>query len=181
MLRLIVTLAVGLGLLVGVGAFFDPEGAREAIRRDMAGLADAAVRQAGDVVRDAVERATAPAADGVPETPKAGPRTGKKRPPVIAGSPAPAAEPREEVAEVAVAARTGFVEAPLIESRPRPTVTSAGSAARLLAPGDESDAAVGASDRTPVGELESAPADVAEQGMLIRRMLALYERVTERR
>jgi len=181
MLRLIVTLAVGLGLLVGVGAFFDPEGAREAIRRDMAGLADAAARQAGDVVHGALERAAEPAAGGVPVTPKAGPRTGKKRPPVIAGSPAPLAEPQEDVAEVAVAARTGFVEAPLSEPGPHPTLTLAGSAALPLTPEDESDAAVGAPDRTSVGELSAAPPDVGEQGMLIRRMLALYERVTERR
>ena len=55
MLRLSLTLAVGFALLVGVGAWFDPEGAREAIHKDLAGFASDAAVKAGGAVREAVE------------------------------------------------------------------------------------------------------------------------------
>ena len=165
MLRLLATFAVGLVLLVGVGAWFDPEGAREAIRRDLASVAGQAVRHVGDAVRAAVKQGAmgAPPRPSIaPESePAAGPRTGKKRPPVIAEAPAGvAARPVDGVEEVQIVAPTEFAEAPLRASRESATVSSHGS----VAP-----------------DLESTARDVGEQGLLIRRMLALYERVSEGR
>ena len=175
MIRMIVTFAVGLGMLVGIGAWFDPEGARDAIRRDLSGLAGQAADRAGAMVREAVARVVetpsshAPVA--TPDEPQAGPRTGKKRPPVIAAVATPTGSaPTEKsvaVEEVHVAAREDFVEAPLARSVGIAPVSSRaqGLAGLPLAP-PESQA--------------SAP-DAGEQGLLIRRMLALYERVSERR
>jgi len=191
MLRLIVTIAVGFALLVGVGAWFDPEGAREALRRDLEDLADhrealrrdlveladQAVGKAGEVAKDAVGKTAEAAKEAVhaaaakapapppmarEEAPAAGPRTEKKRPPVLASAvqevERAAAGPAIE--EVELVARGEFAEAPL----PQP-----GSPA--MQAGDEPEAAA----------LVRAPVDAGEQGVLIRRMLALYQRVGERR
>lgn len=173
MIRMIVTIGVGLGLLVGVGAWFDPEGARDAIRRDLSGLAGQAASEAEEVARDVVTRvvenrfARAPTAD----EPEAGPRTGKKRPPVIAESRPPAvvapAEESEPVEEVNVAVREEFVEAPL--ARPE-------AVARASSPTPGADGGAPAPREAP-SEAQEAP----EHGVLIRRMLALYDRVSERR
>ena len=163
MLRMSLTLAVGFALLVGVGAWFDPEGAREAIHKDLAGFAGDAAVKASDVVREAVEQAAASVAtrsaaisrDEPVPTPKpaAGPRTGKKRQPIVAAAPILAGEPLE-VEELQLDERAEFEEAPL-----------------------------DAEDETPrsVAELRSAPPDVSERGELIRRMLALYARVSQRK
>lgn len=198
MLRLIVTLAVGFAMLIGVGAWFDPEGARQAIRRDLAGIARHASRQASGVVREAVEQVGSTAAKPPPAAsqpasrieagtatpsrpqtdPQAGPRTGKKRPPVIAQAPARGAEPPpahgEEVEVVEIARPAEFVEAPLPARQEVAVVTSPGAASAA-----SGSAAAPASPGARA--LESAPSDVGEQGALIRRMLAVYERVSQRR
>jgi hypothetical protein len=175
MIRMIVTFGVGLGLLVGVGAWFDPEGAREAIRRDLSGIAGRAASEAEEVARDVitrvVENRSVRAPEAMADQPDAGPRTGKKRPPVIAASSQPAAvAPSEEggaVEEVNVAARGDFVEAPL--ARPE-------AIARVSSP------TRGPYGRGPEPHEGGGPAQEApEHGVLIRRMLALYDRVSERR
>jgi outer membrane biosynthesis protein TonB len=184
MLRLILTLAVAFALLVGVGAWFDPEGAREAIRRDLAGLAGQAADRAGEVVRDAVDEAVETAKQAAAEVavpapapqPAAGPRTEKKKPPVLAAAPVPKPavpapeaavsrppQPRAlEVEEVAIEAPGAFVEAPLEEGA------------------GEGPPPAADRDQVPSG-LAASPPDVGEQGVLIRRMLALYQRMSEGR
>jgi len=123
------------------------------------------------VVTRVVENRPARAPAAIADEPEAGPRTGKKRPPVIAASSPPSAvAPAEEsgpVEEVIVAAREDFVEAPL--ARPE-------AIARVTSP------TAGPDGRAPAPHEGDSPAqDPPEHGVLIRRMLALYERVSERR
>ena len=187
MLRVIMTLAVGFALLVGVGAWFDPEGAREAIRRDLSGLAGRAVERAGDAVRTVVEEAVekakpspaaapgeairAEAPDRTPGPLAAGPRTEKKPPPVVAAaSPRAEEQPQVQALEVEVvdfAAPAEFLEAPLEPER-------------AAAP---PDATLGAPERADLEMTQRSgdPRDVGAAGVLIRRMLALYERMSATR
>jgi len=236
MLRLLVTIAVGFALLVGIGAWFDPHGAREAIRRDLAGVADhgealrrevesalsrdleelarkaaeeagevaraaaeeagevarAAAEEAGEVAQGAADRATElarEAAERVAEpsdAPARGPRTERKRPPVIAKAEAPAAEPApgaaaerpveetDEVEEVEVVAAGEFSEG-VVPEEPEPSGVRVSSYATPSAEAATPSAGAATPSDAP------APPDVGEQGVLIRRMLALYQRVSERR
>ena len=172
MLRLILTLTVGFALLIGVGAWFDPEGAREAIENDLAGLASAAADQAAEAVeaiqasgavQEAVGQVAATAATQLARIsgaepaaapkPGAGPRPRKKRHPIVAAAPTPTDAPLE-VEELQLDARADFQPAPLDAEDTIPR---------------------------PVAGLAGVPPDLAERGDLIRRMLALYARVSERK
>ena len=80
---------------------------------------------------------------------------------------APARGASEEVEEVEIVALAEFVEAPVDSSREVAALAS-------------DDSQMGALESGPPGLLEMLP-DVGEQAVLIRRMLALYERMNERR
>ena len=169
MLRLILTVVVGFAVLVGAGAWYDPEGAREAIRRDLAELAGEAVGEAGELVREVAKQAAVavtskPAGARKAELPAAKPRK-PKRPPVVASAPSPsktkpAPAPKLAVEEIVVEEPAEFAESkPENEAAPEIDLASAPAS----------------------GEPATDPPDVAARGDLIRRMLALYARVSDRR
>lgn len=154
MLRAILTLGVGFALLVALGAWFRGDDPREAAEAEVVApaldLAEEAAAGARDAAREAVDgSADAAPPERQPPTPAAGPRP-RKKPPVVAAA-APTVP--EEVEEVRVAARREFQEAPL-----------------EAASGDESAAVARPED-------PATPPDPGEQASLIRRMLALYDRV----